>query len=204
MSFKSFRLPGDSDVSILGSVVVKSLAPIILREVAPKIWGSIKGQSGRAEPVLEAVEEIATDVLRLPPDASVENVQAALRENPDVARQIAEFAMQERVAMAKEQTRLEELATQDRASARDMHIKTGGRAPAILAAVAALFSFTGLGAAVWLNIEGQEPSTLVVTAITASLGFFASVVSFHFGSSAGSKAKTEAMADELRSLSGRR
>lgn len=197
MPFKSIRLPAATEGADMTPLI--GLGAMIAKEAIPHLFARL-GKSGTgAEKVAEAVAAVAMDVTGLGPAASPDEALTALRGDPEAYARVQEAATRLAIAELEHEAKMQEVAVQDRASAREMQIATGSRAPAVLAAVAGLFAFVGLGAAVWLNLQGQEPSTLVTTAITAALGFFASVIAFHFGSSAGSKAKTDVMSDEIRS-----
>ena len=87
---------------------------------------------------------------------------------------------------------LEKIAAGDRDSARNMQIRTNDWIPRAMA-IMVTFGFFGILA--WLLVRGVPPSgseTLIY--MLGALGTaWTGIVQFYFGSSAGSKAKTDAM-----------
>lgn len=96
---------------------------------------------------------------------------------------------------------LEKIAADDRASARERESKTGDSVTPRLIAVAVLGGFLG---SVWYvltgRVQGLTDPAILGTACTL-IGYVSAkadqIVSYYFGSSAGSAAKTAAMVDAM-------
>lgn len=178
-------------MSILGGIgiaLAKELIPNLFQRAA-------RGRGDVVERVASGVADVVMDATGLTGDADPDQVITLLKSDPIAYARVKEAAAQVAIAEINADMELGRQVVEDRASARDMYATSKSRTPDILAGVAALFAFAGLAGVVFLDARGIEPSTLTVTIVTAAIGFFATVIAFHFGSSAGSKAKTEVMSN---------
>ena len=167
-------------------------------------WKDVAGAVGKAAPILgtllggpagAAVGALVASALGT--GSSPDEVSAALATNPDAAVKLREIE-------ASKQVRLQELATDmakadlqtaaaDRASARDREAKTGDTlTPRTLALLVTVGFFGVLGYLLAAGKPAQGGDALLV--MLGSLGAaWTAIVSYYFGSSAGSAAKTEIM-----------
>ena len=101
-----------------------------------------------------------------------------------------DFALQMKTLDINSTEEFEKIAASDRADARSMEMKTGSKLPAILA-ITVTVGFFGLLILAILHALPQN-SEQVVNIMIGTLGAaFMSVISYYFGSSAGSARKTE-------------
>jgi hypothetical protein len=83
----------------------------------------------------------------------------------------------------------EELAVDDRKSARDMQVATRSWVPPLLAASVTVGFFSILGMMLMGKVDSNNPAILMML---GSLGTaWTGIIAYYFGSSAGSQAKTE-------------
>ena len=121
---------------------------------------------------------------------SGDQVQSMINDNKLSADQIA-LVQQEEIKF-KEQTQalglnFEQLAVQDRASARDMQSQTKSIIPPVLA-VGVTIGFFGI--LFGLMIGTVDPANQALMIMLGSLGTaWVSIIAFYFGSSSGSQAK---------------
>lgn len=123
-----------------------------------------------------------------------EQVNEAIKSGKLSAEQIVAIKLAE-VELQKSAQELglnfEELAVEDRKSARDMQVKTGSYVPAFLA-VTVTFGFFGI--LFMLMAEKIQPGNEALMIMLGSLGTaWTGIVAFYFGSSAGSQAKDQMM-----------
>jgi len=132
--------------------------------------------------------------------ATVEAVQTALSKGDMTGDQIiaikqAELDLQKH--LADNGIKLEEVAGADRASAREREIAVKDWTPRILAYAVTLGFFGTLGALMNGNLDGTGKDVLLV--MIGSLGTaWTGIISYYFGSSAGSAAKTDIMKANLK------
>lgn len=88
---------------------------------------------------------------------------------------------------------LEQIAANDRASARDREVHTGDHTPRIIACAVIIGFFGILGAMLFhaLPADGKDPLLLMLGSLGAA---FTAVISYFFGSTAGSSEKTRLLA----------
>ncbi len=163
----------------------------LVRTVAPTIASAVGG------PLAGMATRAISEVLLGKPDGTEQELaEAAAKATPDqlLALKQAENAFAER--MRELDIDLERIANEDRASARDREIKTGDWMPRVLAFVVV----GGFMLTVFLVLLGyvdgmRDP--LMATTVGTLIGFVSAkceqVVAYYFGSSAGSKAKDEAI-----------
>jgi len=126
-------------------------------------------------------------------DAGKDEVELALANaSPADLLKVKEVDAKFKTDMEKAGVDLERIASDDRANAREREIKTGDNAPKILATVIVIGFFATLYAIAFADIpdKAMQPVSILLGALTAML---TQVGNYYFGSSAGSKKKTELM-----------
>ena len=140
-----------------------------------------------------ATKAIAAKLLGKP-DAKPEEVEAAvLGADPATLLKLRELDQQFEKDLVAAGIKLEEIDAADRASARAREIAIKDHTPAALAFLITVGFFGTLG---YMLVYGK-PATggdALLVMLGALGGAWASVCSYYFGSSAGSKLKTEALA----------
>lgn len=159
----------------------------LLGQIAPTIATAIGG------PVAGMAVKALAGALGLSQDSSTDDVQAALMTaTPEQLAAVKKVDADFKVQMKELDIDLERIAAGDRDSARNMQMRTSDWIPRAMA-VMVTFGFFGILA--WLLIKGVPPSgseTLIY--MLGALGTaWTGIVQFYFGSSAGSKAKTDAL-----------
>jgi NO-binding membrane sensor protein with MHYT domain len=191
-------------MSIVGTLV-GTLGAQVAKEVVPELFQKLaRGRGKSAERVAEVAADAVLAATGMSADTPPENVLTALKNDPAAYARVVEATTAKAVAEIEAQVLAQQIAAEDRDSARRMNVKTQSSILIVLAIVSGFFAFAAAAAAIYLNVIGIEPTTLTTTIITAAIGFFASVIGFYFGSSAGSKDKTSAMSDEIQALAKRR
>lgn len=173
-----------------------------LRKIAPMIGTALSfgGPIGAmAGGVLTKVLQVKTTDGQLP---TVDDVAAAVAASPDQAAAIAsikkaeqDFQVQMRTLEINSVQDLEKLASDDRADARARQIAVRDRVPALLAFVITVGFFATLW---WVFLHGvQAEARDMAHIMVGTLGTaWVAVVSYYFGSSAGSDRKTEILAEK--------
>jgi hypothetical protein len=140
-----------------------------------------------------AVKTIATHLLGKP-DAKEEEVEAAIiGADPQTLLKLKEIDADFKKAMTAAGIRLEEIASEDRASARARQVGLKDSTPAILAYAVTLGFFGVLG---FMLVNGK-PATGgdALLVMLGSLGTaWAAITSYFFGSSSSSRQKDETLA----------
>lgn len=159
----------------------------LLGQIAPTIATAIGG------PVAGMAVKALAGALGLSQDSSTDDVQEALMNaTPEQLAAVKKIDADFKVQMKELDIDLERIAAGDRDSARNMQMQTNDWIPRAMA-IMVTFGFFGILA--WLLIKGVPPSgseTLIY--MLGALGTaWTGIVQFYFGSSAGSKAKTDAM-----------
>lgn len=177
----------------------------IARQLIPGLFERLaQGRGDAAERVAGAVSAVVMDVAGLGPDMGPDAALQALRDDPAAYARVQDAATKLAIAELEAETRARELVVQDRASARDMQKSTDSGVPAALVWVAA-----GYVILVALSVLAIIVLSLKVDPLMAGLlGFvirdagerLAQVYSFFFGSSSGSKVKTDVMSLEIEKL----
>lgn len=130
--------------------------------------------------------------------ATIDTVQTALASGNLTGDQIialkqAELSLQKH--LADNGIKLEEVASADRDSARKREIEVKDWTPRVLAYAVTLGFFGTLGALMTGNVAGTGHDVLLV--MIGSLGTaWTGIISYYFGSSAGSAAKTDLLANK--------
>ena len=153
-----------------------------LEQIAPTIATCLGGPlAGLAVTALSKLFGVAPD-----------QVQSMISENKLSAEQIAAVKLEE--IKFKEQTQalglnFEQLAVEDRKSARDMQTTTQSLIPPVLS-ILVTFGFFGILA--YLMVSPADTSNTPLMIMLGSLGTaWTGIIAFYFGSSAGSRAKDQ-------------
>jgi hypothetical protein len=156
---------------------LKTLAPMVGTALAGPLGGAaasfLADRLGVSEKTVAAVTEVLNSG-KLSPD-QIASLKAA------------EIDFQKFLEANK--IKLEELDAADRKSARDMQIATGSWVPGVLAMLVTFGFFGILG---WMLYSPDYRPTEPLLVMLGSLGTaWTMIVGFYFGSSAGSRAKTD-------------
>lgn len=160
----------------------------LLAQVAPTVATALGG------PLAGLAVKTLSEAMFGHQDASESDVSAALMSaTPEQLQKLKETDATFKLKMKELDIDLEKIAAGDRDSARNMQIRTNDWIPRAMA-IMVTFGFFGILA--WLLVRGVPPSgseTLIY--MLGALGTaWTGIVQFYFGSSAGSKAKTDALA----------
>lgn len=159
----------------------------LLGQVAPSIATALGG------PLAGVAVRTLSNALFGHEDASEQQVSEALSNaSPDQLAAIKKIDADFKVQMKSLDIDLERIAAGDRDSARQMQMSTKDSTPKILAY---FITFGFFGALVWILVFGiPKTGTEVILMMLGSLSTsWTGVVQFYYGSSAGSKAKTDAL-----------
>jgi hypothetical protein len=160
----------------------------LVRTVAPSIASAVGGPLAGM-----ATRAISEALLGKPDGSEAELAEAAARATPEQLLALKQAEQDFAVRMRELDIDLERIANEDRNSARNREIKTKDWTPKLLAGL-----ITGgyFGVLFYMLIHGL-PTTGGSEAMLVMLGTLGTawggVVAYYFGSSAGSKEKTEAM-----------
>lgn len=160
---------------------LKSIAPTIATVLGGPLAGMAVQAIGSAMGMSDATGERITDMLK---SGQMTGEQVA-------ALQKAELEL--KVKLAELKIKPEQIAAEDRASARAMQATVRSRIPGSLAVLITL-GFFGILVGLMtdeLSTTNQEPLLIMLGALGAAWG---AVVNFYFGSSAGSAAKNDLLA----------
>jgi hypothetical protein len=159
----------------------------LLGQIAPTIATAIGG------PVAGMAVKALAGALGLGQDASSDDVQTALMNaTPEQLAAVKKIDADFKVQMKELDIDLERIAAGDRDSARNMQMQTNDWIPR---AMAIMVTFGFFGILTWLLTKGVPPtgSETLIYMLGALGTAWTGIVQFYFGSSAGSKAKTDAM-----------
>ena len=159
----------------------------LLASVAPTIATALGG------PLAGLATKTLSDALFGHQEGNEEDIAAALSSaSPDQLAKIKQIDADFKARMKELDIDLERISAGDRDSARNMAIQTKDATPKVLA----FFICAGFfGILAWMMVIGMPPSgTEALLMMLGALGTsFTGVIAYYFGSSAGSKAKTDAM-----------
>ena len=165
----------------------------LLAQVAPTVATALGG------PLAGLAVKTLSEAMFGHQDASESDVSAALMNaTPEQLQKLKEIDASFKLKMKELDIDLERISAADRDSARNMQINTNDWIPRILAILITVGFF---GILVWMLIKGMPPTgTEALLMMLGALGTaWTGVVNFYYGSSAGSKAKTDALtAKELQ------
>ena len=159
----------------------------LLGQLAPTIATAIGG------PIAGMAVKALAGALGLSQDASSEDVETALiNATPEQLAAIKKVDADFKVQMKELDIDLEKIAAGDRDSARNMQMHTNDWIPL---AMAIMVTFGFFGILTWLLTKGVPPtgSETLIYMLGALGTAWTGIVQFYFGSSAGSKAKTDAL-----------
>lgn len=159
----------------------------LLGQIAPTIATAIGG------PVAGMAVKALASALGLSQDASSDDVQTALMNaTPEQLAAVKKIDADFKVQMKELDIDLERIAAGDRDSARNMQMQTNDWIPR---AMAVMVTFGFFGILTWLLTKGVPPtgSETLIYMLGALGTAWTGIVQFYFGSSAGSKAKTDAL-----------
>lgn len=160
----------------------------LVRTVAPSIASAVGG------PLAGMATKAISEALLGKPDGTEDELAAAVaRATPDQLLALKKAENEFMLQMRELDIDLERISNEDRDSARNREIKTRDLTPKILAG----FITTGYFGVLFYMLTHGLPTTGGSEAMLVMLGTLGTawggVVAYYFGSSAGSKEKTEAM-----------
>jgi hypothetical protein len=167
--------------------IMKAVGPL-LGQVAPTLATALGG------PLAGLAVKTLSNVLLGNEEGSESDIAKAMQTaSPDQLAAIKQIDADFKVRMAELDIDLERISASDRDSARKREISVGDHTPKVLAAVITLGFF---GILFWMFVygvpkNGNEALLLMLGALQTA---FTGVIAYYFGSSAGSKAKTDALA----------
>ena len=167
--------------------LLKAFGPL-LGQVAPTLATALGG------PMAGLAVKTLSNVLLGHEEGTDEDLSKALGSaTPEQLSDIKKIDADFKVRMKELDIDLEKISAGDRDSARKMQMETKDWVPKVLA-VAITIGFFGI--LVWMLVYGMPPSgTEALLMMLGALGTaWTGVVNFYYGSSAGSKAKTDALA----------
>ena len=159
----------------------------LLGQVAPTIATALGG------PLAGIAVKTLSNVLLGHENGSEEDLKAAIGSaSPDQLAALKKIDADFKVSMKELDIDLERISAGDRDSARKMQTETKDWVPKVLAVVITLGFF---GILVWMLVQGMpQTGTEALLMMLGALGTaWTGVVNFYYGSSAGSKAKTDAL-----------
>ena len=160
----------------------------LLGQVAPTIATALGG------PLAGVAVKTLSSALFGHEDGTEEQISEAMNAaTPDQLAAIKKIDADFKVQMKSLDIDLERIAAGDRDSARQMQRETKDWVPKVLAVVITLGFF---GILIWMLLKGMpQTGTEALLMMLGALGTaWTGVVNFYYGSSAGSKAKTDALA----------
>lgn len=165
----------------------------LVRTVAPSIASAVGG------PLAGMATKAISEALLGKPDGSEEELlQAAAKATPEQLLALKKAENDFAVQMRELDIDLERIASEDRDSARNREIKTKDLTPKLLAASVTVGYF---GVLFYMLTHGL-PTTGGSEAMLVMLGTLGTawggIMAYYFGSSAGSKAKDEAMRRNIK------
>lgn len=165
----------------------------IVATVAPALGTALGGPLGGV-----AVAAVSDALLGKPQGSEGEIVAALTAGGPDALLKLKQADQAFAQKMAELDLDLERIHQADRASARERETKAGDSwTPRLLAGLVTLGFF---GVLAWLLAFGKPDAggDALLVMLGALGGAWASIISYYFGSSAGSAAKTSLLAKEQR------
>ena len=167
--------------------IMKAVGPL-LGQVAPTLATALGGPLAGL-----AVKTLSNVLLGNEGGSEAEIAKAMQTATPDQLAQIKQIDADFKVRMAELEIDLERISAGDRDSARKREVMVGDHTPKILAAAITVGFF---GILFWMFVygvpkNGNEALLLMLGALQTA---FTGVIAYYFGSSAGSKAKTDALA----------
>ena len=154
-----------------------------IASVAPTIAAALGGPAGV---IVGGAVKVLTGFLGLGDDATPETVQAELNKlTPDVYVKLREMDSTFKQSLLDAGVKLEEIAMQDRDSARKNQAATQSKTPDLLAGLLTV-GFFGLLTLMYFKAPPTESKDLLNVMLGALGGAWTTAMAFFFGSSAGS------------------
>jgi hypothetical protein len=166
----------------------------VIRSVAPSLATALGG------PLAGAATAAVSDAVFGKKDASEEEISEALsRPDSETLLRLQEADQRFQTEMATLQVDLERIAAADRSDARTRDIATNDKMPATIGSLVTLGFFGLLTALVFYEPPVANSEALYI--MLGSLGTaFTGIVTYYFGSSVGSKQKTDLFANIDRAV----
>lgn len=168
----------------------------LVRTVAPSIASAVGGPLAGM-----AVRTISEVLLGKPDGTEAELEEAAAKATPEQLLALKKAEQEFTVRMRELDIDLERIANSDRDSARSREVQTKDWMPRVLAFVVVGGFMLTVFLVLMGYVEGMK-DPLMATTVGTLIGFVSAkceqVVAYYFGSSAGSKAKDEAMSHMVR------
>lgn len=168
----------------------------LVRTVAPSLASAVGGPLAGM-----AVRTISDALLGKPDGTEDELAQAAAKATPEQLLALKKAEQDFAIKMRELDIDLERLSNEDRNSARNREIQTRDWMPRILAFVVVGGFMLTVFLVLLGHVDGMK-DPLMATTVGTLIGFVSAkceqVVAYYFGSSAGSKAKDEAMSHMVR------
>lgn len=159
----------------------------LVRTVAPTLATAVGG------PLAGMATRVISEALLGKPDGTeAELVEAAKVATPEQLLALKNAEQDFAVRMRELDVDLERIAQADRTSARDRETKTGDITPRLLAAAITIGFFSVLGYMIQYGLPPQGGEAMLVMLGTLGTAWGA-IISYYFGSSAGSREKTTAI-----------
>lgn len=168
----------------------------LVRTVAPSIASAVGGPLAGM-----AVRTISEVLLGKPDGTEAELEEAASKATPEQLLALKKAEQEFTVRMRELDIDLERIGNSDRDSARSREVQTKDWMPRVLAFVVVGGFMLTVFLVLMGYVEGMK-DPLMATTVGTLIGFVSAkceqVVAYYFGSSAGSKAKDEAMSHMVR------
>ena len=168
----------------------------LVRTVAPSIASAVGGPLAGM-----AVRTISEVLLGKPDGTEAELEEAAAKATPEQLLALKKAEQEFTVRMRELDIDLERIGNSDRDSARNREVQTKDWMPRVLAFVVVGGFMLTVFMVLMGYVEGMK-DPLMATTVGTLIGFVSAkceqVVAYYFGSSAGSKAKDEAMSHMVR------
>lgn len=168
----------------------------LVRTVAPSIASAVGGPLAGM-----AVRTISEVLLGKPDGTEAELEEAAAKATPEQLLALKKAEQEFTVRMRELDIDLERIGNSDRDSARNREVQTKDWMPRVLAFVVVGGFMLTVFLVLMGYVEGMK-DPLMATTVGTLIGFVSAkceqVVAYYFGSSAGSKAKDEAMSHMVR------
>jgi hypothetical protein len=167
----------------------------LIANTAPMLGSAVAGKAGELVGVI--AKNVITSVFGLPENANENDLINTLKTNPEALLKLreAELAFQQKLVDAE--IEFEKIAANDRDSARKMQIATGSKFAELLAIFIIGFTcficFYILQNGVPNNVSEMVAGSILQLFMSLSV----SIIGYFFGSSIGSKIKTDGLAQVI-------
>jgi hypothetical protein len=161
----------------------------LIANSAPTLGSAVAGKAGELMGII--AKNVISSVFSLPENSDEDNIYNAIKNNPEALLKLkdAEIAFQQKLVDAE--IEFEKISASDRDSARKMQIATNSKFPELLAIFIIGFTcficFYILKNGVPKNVSEMVAGSILQLFMSLSV----SIIGYFFGSSIGSKIKTE-------------